>query len=297
MTLNKSLDKILNTGSKAKIIRLFVLKKSGFMASGRHIATLVNMSAPAVHTALKRLHSLAILKRDIIGRQHIYSLDNNSKIVKEILKPMFQKESSFKQEINHHLIGQVRNKNLYIIAGSNGSGKTTFARRFLPDYAQCQHFINSDLIAQGLSPFSPQIAAMKAGRLVLERINDLARKGLDFGFETTLAGKSYINRLKDLKKKGYFLHLFFLWIPNVELATARIKDRVSEGGHNVPTHDVRRRFYRGIYNLFQFYKPLLDSWMLLNNSSTMPSLIAKEKKNQLTVIDKKLFKRILKIAR
>ena len=296
MALDKLLDSILNTGSKAKIIRLFVSRKDGFRASGRQIAKLVNVTAPSTHAALKELHNQDILKREIIGRQHIYSLNNNHRVVRQILKPMFQKESSLKQEIENHLIKQIRNKNIYIIAGSNGSGKTTFAKKFLPDYARCQHFINSDLIAQGLSPFSPQIAAMKAGRLVLEQINDLARKGLDFGFETTLAGKSYINRLKNLKINGYNLHLFFLWIPTVDLAIARVKDRVVDGGHNVPAGDIRRRFFRGIHNLFKFYRPLLDSWILLDNSSTMPSLIAKERKNQLIIVDKVLFKHILKIA-
>jgi len=296
MSLDKSLDSILSTGSKTKIIRLFVSRKDGFRASGRQIATLVNITAPAVHATLKELYNLGILKRDIIGRQHIYSLDNNSKIVKEILKPMFQKESSLKQEIEDHFIKRTQNRNVYIIAGSNGSGKTTFAKRFLPDYAGCRNFVNSDLIAQGLSPFSPQVVAMKAGRLVLEQINDLARKGLDFGFETTLAGKFYINRLKDLKQNGYSLHLFFLWVPTVELAIARIKDRVAEGGHNVPAQDVRRRFSRGIYNFIKFYRPLLDSWMLLNNSSTTPSLIAKEKENHLTIIDKNLFRDISKMT-
>jgi len=208
---------------------------------------------------------------------------------------MFQKESSLKQEIEGHLVKPVRNRYIYIIAGSNGSGKTTFAKKFLPDYARCRHFVNSDLIAEGLSPFSPQVAAMKAGRLVIERINDLAKKGLDFGFETTLAGKSYINRLKHLKKNGYSLHLFFLWIPSVELAMARIKDRVADGGHNVPAQDVRRRFARGIRNLFKYYRPLLDSWILLNNASTIPDPIAKEKENQLTIINEDLFANISKM--
>jgi len=295
MVPGKPLDNILNTGSKAKIIRLFVPKIDGFKASGRRIARLVSITAPAAHAALKGLHKQGILKREIIGRQHLYSLDNNNAIVKEILKPMFRREISLKQEIGNHFIRQVRNKNIYIIAGSNGSGKTTFAKKFLPDYAQCRHFVNSDLIAQGLSPFSPQIAAMKAGRLVLEEIDDLARKGFNFGFETTLAGKSYIKRLNYLRENGYSLHLFFLWIPSVELAIARIKDRVAAGGHDVPAQDVRRRFFRGIHNLFSLYRPLLNSWILLNNSSTIPGLIAKEKENQLTIIDKDLFAKISKM--
>ena len=182
-----------------------------------------------------------------------------------------------------------KNRSVYIIAGPNGSGKTTFAKKFLPEYAHCPHFVNADLIAQGLSPFSPEIAAMKAGRIVLEQIRMFGGKRVDFGFETTLSGKSYANLLADLKAKGYRLHLFFLWIPNAKLAIARIKDRVAEGGHNVPAEDVRRRFQRSLSNFFNLYKPLLDSWMLFDNSADLPRLIADEESGNLTVIDDKLF--------
>jgi len=295
--MNKSLDSILNTGSKAKILRLFASRKDAFSASGRQIATLIKVSAPSTHVALKELYKQALLKREIMGRQHIYSLDNNNTIVKEMLKPMFLKESSLKQEMESHLTEQARNRNVYIIAGSNGSGKTTFAKMFLPEYTGCMQFVNSDLIAQGLSPFSPQGATMKAGRLVLERIDDLARQGLDFGFETTLSGKFYINRLENLKQNGYALHLFFLWIPSAELAIERIKDRVAEGGHNIPSQDVRRRFTRGIHNLFRFYRPILNSLMLLDNSSTIPSLIVREKSQELVIVDETLYNKILNMAR
>lgn len=294
MAMGKILDSILNTGSKVRIIRLFISRRKEFMASGRQIARLVNLTAPAAHATLKALYSQGILKRDIIGRQHIYSLAGNNKLVEQILKPMFQGEISIKEETEGHIAKQIRDKNVYVIAGSNGSGKTTFARKFLPDYAKCPHFVNTDLIAQGLSPFSPQIAAMKAGRIVIGQINDLASKGVNFAFETTLAGKAYLNTLKKLKGAGYSLHLFFLWIPTVELALARIKDRVADGGHDVPVGDVRRRFKRGIYNLFRFYKPLLNSWMLFNNSDAMPTLIAKEKEGMLEIADKFLFSKIVK---
>ncbi len=185
----------------------------------------------------------------------------------------------------------MKNRNVYIIAGPNGSGKTTFAKKFLPDYAKCQHFINADLIAQGLSPFSPRIAAMKAGRLVLKQIHEMAGKNVDFAFETTLAGKSYIKLFKHLRKRCH-LHLFFLWIPNVQLALARIKDRVAEGGHNVPSQDVHRRFVRSSINFFKFYRPLLDSWMLFNNEGIVPKLIAEEKNEKLVIFDKRLFEKI-----
>jgi predicted ABC-type ATPase len=133
-----------------------------------------------------------------------------------------------------------------------------------------------------------------AGKLVLEQIHNLANKGVDFAFETTLSGKTYVNFFKHLKMKGYHLHLFFLWIPNTELALGRIRERVSEGGHDVPAGDVRRRFNRSIYNLFNIYRPLLDSWMLFNNSGSKPIPIIKAKKNNLTIINKNLFEKIVK---
>ena len=188
-------------------------------------------------------------------------------------------------------------KNVYIIAGPNGAGKTTFARKFLPDYAKCPNFVNADLIAQGLSPFSPRAAAIKAGRLVLEQVRNLAEKNVDFAFETTLSGKSYISFLEALKNKGYTINLFFLWIPNSELALSRIKDRVATGGHDVSAVDVKRRFHRGLYNFFKHYKPLADTWLLFNNADATPQLIARERNGKAEIIDKELFEKITKIAR
>jgi predicted ABC-type ATPase len=183
-------------------------------------------------------------------------------------------------------------KNVYIIAGPNGAGKTTFAREFLPKYAHCPNFVNADLIAQGLSPFSPNIVAIKAGKLLLEQIHKLADKEVDFAFETTLAGKGHAAFLKELKEKGYKIHLFFLWIPSKELALARIKERVARGGHSVADEDVKRRFDRSIQNFFNLYKPLSDTWNLFDNSTASPRLIAKEEYGKLVVLDNGLFDNI-----
>ena len=193
--------------------------------------------------------------------------------------------------------GRMKSKNVYIIAGPNGSGKTTFAREFLPDFANCPNFVNADLIAQGLAPFEPRSAAIKAGRLVLQQIDDYANRGTDFAFETTLSGKSYAKLLHVLRAKGYAIHLFSLWIPSPELAIARIKDRVAEGGHNVPSEDVRRRFYRGVNNFFKLYRPLLNSWMLFNNSESKPLLIAKGINGHIEIINKQLFELIAESVR
>ena len=177
-------------------------------------------------------------------------------------------------------------KNLYIIAGPNGSGKTTFAKEFLPLYAHCPNFINSDLIAQGLAPFSPEKVAMKAGRLVLKQIKEYAVKEKDFGFETTLSGKTYAKTCDRLKAEGYRIFLFFLWVPNVDLSLARIKQRVAKGGHDVPEKDVRRRFQRTLENFKRLYKDRADSWMFFDNSTQKPHLIAGFADGKLTVEDK-----------
>lgn len=178
---------------------------------------------------------------------------------------------------------------IFIIAGPNGAGKTTFAREFLPHYAECDEFVNADLIAEGISPFAATAAAFRAGRLMLEQIHLLAQRRLDFAFETTLSGKSYLPLLRNFKTQGYALHLFYLWLPSVELALARIADRVRLGGHNVPEAIVRRRFNKGLRNLFQFYRSLLDSWLILDNSTERPRIIAGEDQGVLHIHDKETY--------
>lgn len=187
-------------------------------------------------------------------------------------------------------------KNVYIIAGPNGSGKTIFAKEFLPNYAKCPNFVNADLIAQGLAPFSPQHVAIKAGKLVLQQIKEFTQKNVDFGFETTLAGKTYLKHFQELKEKGYKLHLFFLWIPSSQLAIARIKDRVSEGGHDVPSEEVKRRFGKSNVNFFNVYRPLIDTWLLFDNSERKPKLIAKKDNLHIDVRKGTLFQKILNKA-
>ena len=184
--------------------------------------------------------------------------------------------------------------NLYIIAGPNGAGKTTFAREFLPHYAECYEFVNADLIAGGLSPFQPELIAIKAGNLMLEQIHALGKRGVDFGFETTLSGRMYVKLIQDLKKRGYQIHLCFLWLPNIKLALDRIAERVQKGGHNIPEGVVRRRFGKGIYNLFNIYRPLLDFWILVDNSYSVPDILALEKSGNLSILDEKKFSKILK---
>jgi predicted ABC-type ATPase len=184
--------------------------------------------------------------------------------------------------------------NLYIIVGPNGAGKTTFARRFLPDYARCFEFVNVDLIASGLSPFNPERAALKAGRIMLEQIHSLAKRGVDFGFESTLSGKTYVRFLRGMKRGGYSIHIFFLWIKAVELGLERIKLRVRNGGHAIPEATVRRRFGRSLANFLRVYKPLADSWTIFDNSGDIPKMIAFEESGKIEILDPDLFNNLLK---
>jgi predicted ABC-type ATPase len=179
--------------------------------------------------------------------------------------------------------------NCYIIAGPNGAGKTTFATEFLPLYANCRNFINADLIARGLSPFDPDAGMLRAGRTVLERIAEFTEARTEFAFETTLSGRSYVPLLRGVKKSGFRLHMFYLWIPSPELALLRIRDRVTSGGHSVPERDVRRRFGRTLGNLFTLYRPLLDTLHFFDNSSDTPRLIFKDQSGKTSISDAALY--------
>ncbi len=170
---------------------------------------------------------------------------------------------------------------LIVIAGPNGAGKSTTAPSLLKGTLKVTEFVNADLIAQGLSGFKPEGAVFHAGRVMLERIHYLVKKRADFAFETTLASKSFAPWIRDLSKTGYDFHLVFLWLPNEEFAIARVAERVSMGGHNVPEKTIRRRYHAGIKNFFRLYKPLADFWRVYDNSrSTGPYLIASGNKSE-----------------
>jgi len=162
---------------------------------------------------------------------------------------------------------------IIIIAGPNGAGKTTFARSFLPEEAHCPHFINADLIAAGLSPFAPEAAAIRAGRLMLVEMDACIRRGESFAFETTMAGLSYRKHIDRWRSSGYHVSLYFLALPNVEAAIARVAERVRQGGHDIAEPVIRRRFAAGLQNFDLHYKKRVDAWALYDNSGPEPVLI------------------------
>ena len=164
-------------------------------------------------------------------------------------------------------------KKIIIIAGPNGAGKTTFARDFLPAEAKTLRFINADLIAAGLAPFNPESASFKAGRLMLEEIDECVAAGHSFAFETTLSGRAYLKKIAVWQELGYQVKLWFLSLPNDQIAVSRVARRVSQGGHNIPEDVIRRRFKAGLENFHERYSKVVDSWALYDNYGIEPKLI------------------------
>ena len=162
-----------------------------------------------------------------------------------------------------------------ILGGPNGAGKSTSAERVLRGALAVNEFVNADVIAQGLSAYRPESAAVAAARVMIERLRYLAREGRDFAFETTLAGRGHARWVGELRRAGYRAHLVYLSLPSAELALARVAERVRRGGHDVPAHVVRRRFVAGLRNLRGIYRGAVDAWQVYDNSDlTGPRLIA-----------------------
>ena len=164
-------------------------------------------------------------------------------------------------------------RRIIIIAGPNGAGKTTFAREFLPNEAHCPDFINADLIAAGLSPFNPEAAALRAGRLMLEEIASRVERGMGFAFETTLSGVAYARQIPAWRRQGYFVKLVFLSLPSADMAVARVAGRVTQGGHHIPEAVIRRRFEAGLRHFHDRYKHIVNAWTLYDNSDDTPLLL------------------------
>ena len=160
-------------------------------------------------------------------------------------------------------------KRIIIIAGPNGAGKTTLAREFLPNEAECPTLINADLLAGGLNPLQPERAAIQAGRLMLEMIDACVRRGENFAFETTLSGRGYARMIPRWQEQGHWVTLVFLRLSSPEAAISRVRQRVEQGGHDVPEDVIRRRFHASWGNLEQIYRHLVDEAVIYDVSGDL----------------------------
>ena len=186
---------------------------------------------------------------------------------------------------------------LYIIAGCNGAGKTTASMTILPKVLLVREFVNADEIAKGLSPFNPEGVAIEAGRLMLERIDCLIKRGESFSIETTLATRSYINLVRRAHTEGYQVHLIYFWLKSPELAMQRVAERVAHGGHNIPQDVIVRRYSAGISNLFNLFMNEVDSWMIYDNSDNDREEIAVGAKEIIDIINSVKFEIIKSYVR
>ena len=189
-------------------------------------------------------------------------------------------------------------KHLYIISGPNGAGKTTASYTVLPKILQCKEFVNADEIAHGLSPFNPESVAVEAGRLMLKRIGDLLNKEESFSIETTLSTRSYFHLVRQAHLQNYDVTLLFFWLQSPEQAIERVAERVSKGGHGIPKDTIIRRYWKGINNLFYIYMPIVDTWILVNNSETPRQIIATGGKGQETnILQEDIYKSVLEYVK
>jgi len=181
-----------------------------------------------------------------------------------------------------------------VLGGPNGAGKSTTAHRLLVGALRVDEFVNADVIAQGISAFRPDVAAIDAGRVMLRRLRQLAQRRVNFAYETTMASRTFAPWLTELRDDGYAIHLIYLWLPSVDLAIARVAERVKAGGHDVPEATIRRRFRAGLRNFLRLYRPLADSWRLYDNSDFLsPRLLARQTGRSMPiVVDATLWRRI-----
>lgn len=170
--------------------------------------------------------------------------------------------------------------NFYIIAGCNGAGKTTASYTVLPEVLDCREYVNADEIARGLSPFNPKEMAIEAGRLMIDRMENLIRARESFSIETTLATRYYSKIIRRAQKAGYVVTLLFFWLPSPEMAQERVRYRVATGGHDIPAQVIQRRYWLGLQYLFEIYTPIVDRWSLYDNTQAMSPIVVRN-----TVVD------------
>lgn len=177
----------------------------------------------------------------------------------------------------------------WIIAGPNGAGKTTFALDYLPTVALCRRFVNADLIAAGLSPLAPEQQLPAASRLFLAEIEHCIAAKMDFAFETTLAGRSYLKLIHRLQAQGWRVELIYLALPSAEMSRLRVAERVIHGGHDIPADDIIRRFPRSLYNLLHLFSPIVNQARCFMNDSKLPQLVFRQQTNQREIFHPKFF--------
>lgn len=183
---------------------------------------------------------------------------------------------------------------IYVIAGPNGSGKTTSAKTLLPELLECHEYVNADSVAAALSPFNPDAVAIQAGRLMLERIKHLSEHGVTFAFETTLASRTFLNFLNKCKDIGYEVNILYLWLQNPEIAITRVKSRVEQGGHDIPHDVIVRRYHRSIKNFLNEYVKIANNWALYDNSEKYSALISYKTNNaSINIIDDSVWQHII----
>jgi predicted ABC-type ATPase len=166
--------------------------------------------------------------------------------------------------------------NLFMIGGPNGAGKTTSAFSMMPELIHCEEYVNADAIAASLSPFKPESISIKAGKLMLARIYELAEQNVSFAFETTMASRTFVNLLKQCKHQGYAINVLYVWLNDPDLAVQRVNSRVEKGGHLIEEPVIKRRYRRSMENLINLYLPIADRWSIVDNSSTEPLLVAEK---------------------
>jgi predicted ABC-type ATPase len=163
---------------------------------------------------------------------------------------------------------------LVTLAGPNGAGKSTVAPALLRGALAVTEFVDADVIARGLSAFNPESVSIAAGRIMIARLRELAARRESFAFETTLASRSFVPWLRDLRTSGYEIHILFLWLPSADFAVERVAARVRSGGHYVPAGTVRRRYGAGLRNFFSLYQPIASTWAIYDASGPEPRLVA-----------------------
>ncbi|MCK5802330.1 MAG: AAA family ATPase [Lentisphaeria bacterium] len=185
---------------------------------------------------------------------------------------------------------------LYVIAGPNGVGKTTFAMTFLPEAVGCCDFLNADEIARGLSPLAPEAAAFKAGRILLTELRGRIQSRRSFALETTLSGRAYVKHLMAAREAGFEINMIFLWVPSVRITINRVRERVHHGGHNIPQSVSERRFPQTVRNLFDLYWQHLDFVAIFDSSGAPPRQVYERDGDRETIIDPETYKVIRQMA-